>query len=120
MFILYQRFLPDHIDSSYKADLLILSIYQLNNMTPQDVVLIVLCLMLAPTILTTLHFVDESPFTFVAAIRQQFSHYLADQGGVSETSGRTWRSTLPWSRDYSTHHSPLPPTPSGDMLSTLH
>lgn len=57
-------------------------------MTPQDVVLILLCLILAPTILTTLLFVDESTFTFVAAIRQHFRHYLVDQRGIYETSGR--------------------------------
>jgi len=57
-------------------------------MAPQDVVIILICLILAPTILTTLLFVDGSTFTFVAAIRQQFKQYLAEQRGVSETSGR--------------------------------
>ena len=57
-------------------------------MAPQDVVLILICLILAPTILTTLLFVDDSTFTFVAAIRQQFRHYLSEQRGVSEMSGR--------------------------------
>ena len=57
-------------------------------MAPRDVVLILVCLFLAPTILTTLLFVDDFAFTFVASIHQQFQHYLAEQMGVSETPGR--------------------------------
>ena len=87
-------------------------------MAPQDVVLILICLILAPTILTTLLFVDDSTFPFVAAIRQQFRHYLAEQTGVSETSGR-WDHV--WThmevdpsveqRPFLPQLSPLPPTP---------
>jgi len=57
-------------------------------MAPRDVVLILVCLFLAPTILTSLLFVDDFAFTFVAAMRQQFQHYLAKQRGVLETPGR--------------------------------
>lgn len=87
-------------------------------MTPQDVVLILICLILAPTILTTLLFVDDSTFTFVTAIRQQFRHYLAEQRGASETSGR-WDHV--WAhmevdpsveqRPFLPQLPPLPPTP---------
>jgi hypothetical protein len=88
-------------------------------MAPQDVVLIIICLILAPTILTTLLLVDASTFTFVAAIRQQFKHYLAEQGGVSETSGRwdhVWLHmevdpSVMEQRPFLPQHSPLPPTP---------
>jgi hypothetical protein len=58
-------------------------------MTPQNVALILICLFLAPTILTTLLFVDDSAFTFVvAAMRQLFQRYLAEQWGVPSTLGR--------------------------------
>jgi len=87
-------------------------------MAPQDVVLIVICLILAPTILTTLLLVDDSAFTFVAAIRQEFRHYLAEQRGVSETSGRWDHVWVHMEVDPSVEQrpflprlSPLPPTP---------
>jgi len=57
-------------------------------MAPQGVVVILVCLFLAPTILTTLLLVDDFAFTFVAAMRQQFQQYLAEQRGVSRTAGR--------------------------------
>jgi hypothetical protein len=72
-------------DSSYKTDLLI---YQLYNMAPLNIVLILISLFLAPTILifTTLLLVDDS--AFFAAMRQQLQHYLSEQRGVCETPGR--------------------------------
>jgi hypothetical protein len=87
-------------------------------MARQDVVLILICLILAPAIFTTLLFVEDSTSTFVAAIRQQFGHYLAEQMGVAETSGR-WNHV--WThmevdpsmeqRPLLPRLSPLPPTP---------
>ena len=82
-------FLPTTTDSSHKDGRFnSLSIFQLYHMAPRAVVLILVCLFLAPTILTTLLFVDDFTFTFLAAMRQQFRHYLANQSGVSEMAGR--------------------------------
>lgn len=57
-------------------------------MAPQGVILILICLFLAPTILTALLFIDDSAPTFVTTIHQQFRHYLGEQRGVTETPGR--------------------------------
>ena len=85
-------------------------------MAPQNVVLILICLFLAPTILTTLLFVDDSAFTLVAAIHQQFLRYLAEQKGVSDTPGRWDHVWTHMEVDSSVEQRPflpqLPPLPS--------